>query len=214
MSPCPSRQPPACPPTSLWVPQLLWNCHAYKATGAATQSNGLPRNDGFKGRNTVHLLEASYFNIMPRWQLSTFNHQSPDFFATILECLTIWENISFPLMPDSCMFAENVCKRHRLFLIRCKWLSTSPQFFPLAPRPRPTLVVDRAFRASPLRLCPFPHATNLPLWRFASLCVTCIMTISFFNGVCDLQLSERLCIWLSVPTWAEAACPIVSSATS
>ena len=56
-------QPPRKPPRVPVAVTLPW---LQSPTGAANQSNGLPRNDRFKGRNTVHLLEASYFNIMPR----------------------------------------------------------------------------------------------------------------------------------------------------
>ena len=45
--------------------------------------------------------------------------------------------------------------------------------------PQPKITVGHAFWASPLQLCTFPHGTNLPLRKFASLFVTCIVTISF-----------------------------------
>lgn len=86
-------------------------------------------------------------------------------------------------MPDSCMFAKNVCKLLQLFLIKCKRRSPEALSLSTAPHTQP-----RRAGGPPMPpregLCHFvmppPHAMNLPLRRrLASLFVTYIMTISF-----------------------------------
>lgn len=186
------------PGKNLWGSLLLLNLHGYKVTSATNRSCGLPRNDRFKGRNTVHLLEASYFNIMPRWQLSTFNHQTPDFFAMTLEFPTIGEKtVSFPSMPDSCIFARNVCKLFQLFLIKCKLLSTEA-LFSLSHHPQWR---EAGALALGQGVCGFVTVLTVITYQAEGCFRLCHLYHDhfLFNSVCNQCLSEELCIWLSVP---------------
>lgn len=71
------------------------HCKTYKSPKLLMQPaevTGSWKLTDLKEEIVCSLLEASYFNIMQQWQLSTFNHQAPDFLLStwISHDLGIW----------------------------------------------------------------------------------------------------------------------------
>lgn len=82
------------------------HCETYIAPKLLMQPAGVTDSGkltDFKKEIVCGLLEASYFNIMQQWQLSTFNHQAL-FFSSALEFHTIYgfEKMLFYIRPPSC----------------------------------------------------------------------------------------------------------------